>query len=217
MRKIRNVAARLLVWVMMAAPLSAQADASADQARQLMDTVGHQALDIIGNASLNKDEKQKQLEVLFSGNVDIPWVGHFVLGRYWRDASEEQRAHYLQEYEKFITANYAGRFADYTGGSYKITNATDEGDGQYTVAMQMISPDRQQVMVDYRLHTMPGGELRIFDVVVEGVSLITTQRSEFASVLGNKGLDYLIQQMANKAIQTPLPGEKKTAEAQKAS
>lgn len=178
--------------------LPAAAAPTAEGASAFVDGVARQALAVINNQGLGKEQKRTQLEGLFSGSVDIPWVGRFVLGRFWRDATEAQRQRYLSEYGKFITANYAGRFAEYTGGSYTIKGATDDGDGKFTVTMQMTSPDNQQVLVNYRLHNAEKGGLKIFDVVVEGVSLLTTQRSEFAQVLGSKGLDELISQLANR-------------------
>jgi phospholipid transport system substrate-binding protein len=176
---------------------------SADEARQFVDGVGRQTVTIIGDAALSKEQKKTRLQQLFATSVDIPWVGRFVLGRYWRTASEEQRAHYLKEYQSFITTLYAGRFAEYSGGSYKITGTQDGGEGEFTVSMDIITVGSQQqpVHVEYRVHTdTVSTQVRVFDVAVEGVSLITTQRSEFSSILENKGLDYLIERMANKSL-----------------
>lgn len=190
-----------LFCLLIAAPFTAHAATVAD-ARQLIDNVGKQALSAIESKG-SKKEKQAKLEKLFVTNVDIAWVGRFVLGRYWRQATPEQRTRYLKEYQDFIVNNYAGRFADYTGGSYKLTGSSDDGEGQYTVSMLMISSDRQEVVVDYRVHTTEDGELKIFDVVVEGVSLINTQRSEFASLLASKDLEYLIGQLKAHAFDAP--------------
>ena len=59
------------------------------------------------------------------------------------------------------------------------------------------SSEGQPILVDYRIHKVDAS-FKIFDVVVEGVSLLTTQRTEFSSVLTNKGMDYLINQLAQK-------------------
>ena len=70
--------------------------------------------------------------------------------------------------------------------------------------MQSQEPNSEPVLVDYRVreskNTKGGSGYKIFDVIVEGVSLITTQRSEFASVITNNGIDYLIGQLAAKSI-----------------
>lgn len=207
MRKLISV---LCLWAALMLPAQAAFAATLDDARSFVDHVGSQALVFIGDKSASKEAKQKKLEGLFAGSVDIPWVGKFVLGRFWRQATPEQRERYLKEYSSFLTLHYAGRFADYSGGSYKLTDANADEEGNFTVTMKIISQEGQEVLVDYRLHETDAKQLRIYDVIVEGVSLIATQRSEFASVLGNKGLDYLIEQLANRTIAPPVvaKGEK---------
>src|SRR5262249_10124774 len=156
------------------------------------------ALSVISDQALSKEAKEAKLEKIFSSGVDIPWVGRFALGPGWREASEVARSKYLKSYENFWVQHYASRFADLSGGEYKITAASADEDDQshYTVSMVMTSAeDHKQVQVDYRVHLNAAHQLKIYDVVVEGVSMITTQRSEFSSVLTNHGLDYLIEQL----------------------
>jgi phospholipid transport system substrate-binding protein len=91
-----------------------------------------------------------------------------------------------------LLKHYTSRFSDYSSGGFKVTNSRDDGEGEYTVSMQIIPPDSNEpVLVDYRVRK-DNGSYKIFDVIVEGVSMITTQRSEFASVLNSEGIDALI-------------------------
>lgn len=196
----------LALMLVVAMPVPALAD-SADAARSMIDDVGKKTLEVINNGG-GKAQKQAALEKLLSSSVDIPWVGRFVMGRYWREATPEQRTRYLREYNSFLLSNYAGRFAEYTGASYKITGARAEEGGKYAVNMELMTPDKQIVMVNYRLHKSKDGKLQIFDVIVEGVSLITTQRSEFASILGNQGIDYLIGKLSDKSLVVSDPTKK---------
>lgn len=164
--------------------------------------VGDAALSVISTKEFTKPQKQEKLEKLFGDNVDFPWVGRFVMGRYWREATPDQRTRYLAAYKKFLLIHYTSRFTDYTGGSFTLVGTKDDGDGEYTVTMQMQAndPGNEPVQVDYRIHKVDGDkEFKIFDVVVEGVGLLSTQRSEFSSVIANKGLDYLINQLAAKS------------------
>jgi phospholipid transport system substrate-binding protein len=181
------------------------AQASAEQqAKILVESVGQQAFAIIKDAVLTKQEKQAKLERILASHVDVKWIGRFVLGRFWRQASEEQRMRYLKEYEEFVLKYYTSRFADYSGSGFKVSDAHMDGDGESVIVNMVIaSGENQDVSIQYRLHPADGGELRIYDVVVEGVSMITTQRSEFASVITNKGLDHLIAQLADRTIAVP--------------
>ncbi len=204
MIQLRKFICLPLVCAMLAMPTSANA-AAVDDARAFVDKFGKSALTTIADQKLTKQAKQKKLEQLFATNVDIPWVGRFVLGRFWRTATDAQKAKYIKEYSGFVTTVYAARFAAYSGGSYKILDArADEEPGEFRVTMEIITPDNKKVQVDYRVHEAESKGLQFFDVVVEGVSMITTQRSEFSSLLSNKGLDYLIEQLANRTLETEL-------------
>lgn len=178
---------------------SGPAAAGTAEAGKFIEKLGNQALSTISDAKLSKDAKQARLERLFSDSVDVPWVAHFVLGRYWKQATDDQKKRYLQAYEKFLIKHYTSRFTDYTSGSFKITATREDSASESTISMQIIPGDgkSEPVQVDYRVRQ--GSNLKIFDVIVEGVSLITTQRSEFSSVIANKGIDHLISQLAEKS------------------
>lgn len=180
--------------------LPAHAHAAAADAGKYLEAIANQTLGVISDKTLSKDKKQAKLEKLFGDNVDFPWVGRFVMGRFWRQASDAQKSHYLQEYQKFLLLHYTTRFTEYTSGGFKVLGTKEDGDHEYVVSMQIQTSDSgsEPVMVDYRVRE-DGGKFKIFDVIVEGVSMITTQRSEFSSILNNKGIDYLIGQLAAKA------------------
>lgn len=184
--------------------LSCQAPAMAGselEASKYVEKIGSQALATISNAGLSKSQKQSKLDKMFSDNVDIAWVGRFVMGRFWKQATDAQKAKYLREYEKFLIKHYTSRFTDYTSGSFTITGSRQDNEGEYTVGMEIVGNNKSEppVMVDYRVRA-GNGTFKIFDIIVEGVSLITTQRSEFAAVIGKHNIDYLIAQLANKSV-----------------
>ncbi|MDE3060009.1 MAG: ABC transporter substrate-binding protein [Pseudomonadota bacterium] len=174
--------------------------APADDASHYIQGLGDQALAVISNKALDKNKKQAKLEKIFGDNVDFPWVGRFVMGRYWRQATDDQKTRYLKAYQKFLILHYTSRFTDYTSGTFKVLGVKDDGEGEFTVSMQMQSdePNSEPVLVDYRVRQAEKG-FEIFDVIVEGVSLIATQRSEFSSVITNRGIDYLIDQLAARS------------------
>jgi phospholipid transport system substrate-binding protein len=183
-----------------AAAPSAQA-ASGDDATRYIENVAKQALTAISNSKNNKVQKQAALDRLFKNSVDIPWVGRFVLGQSWRQATDDQKSRYLKEYEKFLISHYTSRFTDYTSGTFTITGTQDDGEDEYTVSMELKGDKRNDppVLVEYRVRR-DSGSFKIFDVIVEGVSLITTQRSEFTAVVNQHDIEYLITQLKNKAI-----------------
>jgi phospholipid transport system substrate-binding protein len=192
----RARASILMALLVFAAAAAGPLQAAPADAGNYIEALATQTLKIVSSNQFSRKQKQGQLEKVFSSNVDIPWVGRFVMGRFWRQASDEQKALYIKKYEKFLVAHYASRFADYTSGSFKVTGTRDEGNNESTVSMEIIPPERgaAPLLLDYRVR-QEGAGFKIFDVIVEGVSMITTQRSEFSSVIGQHGIDYLIQNL----------------------
>lgn len=189
---MRRFAAALLAFSLIAS--SAQADTKA--ARAYVDGIAAKALDIV-KTSDSLPAKQDRLEKMFSSVVDIPFIGRFVLGRHWNTITPEQQKEYLAAYEPFLLKGYVGRIAKYSGQSYRITNARN--DGEHTlVTMEIIDPGNPSVFVDYRLRQQ-GKDFKVTDIVVEGVSLLNTQRSEFNAVMRNRGIEHLINALKQKA------------------
>lgn len=173
----------------------------ADAARDFVDQIGGTALETLKNEDLSDDEKRAKLNRLFAEGVDIPYVARFVLGRYWRTATAQQQKDYLAAYEPFLIKNYVGRVAKYSGQTYKLIDSKPT-DGGAVVGMVLHTPDGSapDVIVNYRLNKVGDG-FKVIDIMVEGVSLLNTQRSEFSSVVSNKGLDYLIDALRKKSSQ----------------
>ncbi len=194
-------AALLLVGMNDAAVAQPQAQVSPELAKAFVDHVGGTALSVLQDKSKDEATKRTELNQLFAQSVDIPYVAKFVLGRYWRTATPEQQQAYMAAYEPFLIQNYVGRVARYSGQTYKLTEAK-QTDGGAVVGMILHTPDGSSpdVIVNYRLNAV-GKSFKVIDIVVEGVSLLNTQRSEFSSVVGNRGMDYLIEALKKKAAQ----------------
>jgi phospholipid transport system substrate-binding protein len=168
------------------------------QAAQFIEGLGQRTIAILENENTDPAEKEAQLRALFEEYVALEWVGRFVLGRHWRQANQEQRQAYLKYYKDFIINSYTDRLKQYTGQNFTITRTIPLEDEKYLLTMQILRPGEANVIVDYRLRKN-GESFHIYDIVVEGVSLITTQRSEFDSVVSNRGLDYLIAQLRKRS------------------
>ncbi len=165
-------------------------------AKTFVDGVAKQALTIVQAKEPVEAQKAKLLAVV-DANVDIDFVAKFVLGKHWRTATEAQRAAYLDAYRPFLKTNYVARLTRYSGQTYKLGNARADNDS-YIVPMTLVDPNGQNVSMVYRV-AAAGTSYRISDIVVEGVSLLSTQRSEFNSIASNKGMDYLIAALKKKS------------------
>jgi len=166
-----------------AAPVAA--GASADPA-QFIKSMGEKAINELTSPNVTEAQRQERFRQLFTENFDVPAIGKFVLGRYWRTASDAERAEFLKLFEDFIVKSYAVRFADYAGESFDVQNATSGADGASIVHSRINRRGAETIRVDWRVQQNQD-KLAITDIIVEGVSMAVTQRSEFASVIQSRG------------------------------
>jgi phospholipid transport system substrate-binding protein len=141
---------------------------------------------ILTDSDLESMEKVHALRQLFAVSVEVEAIKRFVLGKYWRRASAEERAEYRVLFEDYIVATYAGRINDYGGETLKLDGARLERPGLALVNSQVIRLKGPPVAVDWRLHHGEDG-WRIIDIIIQGISLAITQRAEFSSVIRDSG------------------------------
>ena len=136
--------------------------------------------------------------LLYAG-FDVPYIGRWVLGRYWNSANDAQRTEYQKLFEQLIVNTYAERFVEYSGETFKITGINPAGEADSMVTTQIVRPNGPPVNVSWRVRKS-GADYKIIDVVVENVSMGVTQRQEFASVIEQNGgrVDGLIQALRQK-------------------
>ena len=164
------------------------------KARAFVEELSQKTINIAAQKNTSFASRQKKLKRLFHAYVDTRWMGKFVLGKHWRSLTKAQRSHYLREYGKFLADHYTSRFDEYDGETVDIRQVRTQKNGHVFVFTTIVRPAQANVQVDYRLHRQKG-KLKIYDIIVEGVSLITTQRSEFSAVMARHGIDGLTEQL----------------------
>ena len=123
---------------------------------------------------------------LFRADFDCPGIARFVLGRYWRTASNEEQQEFVRIFEDYVVFVYTARLSNFGGETMKVRGSRSDGDG-VIVSTDMISSGRTTPLrIDWRLAS-DNGSYKISDVIVEGISMAVTQRSEFASVVQRDG------------------------------
>jgi phospholipid transport system substrate-binding protein len=165
---------------------SAGADDANPAASAFMQSLGSHAIKELTDASVPQSERQARFRTLLDEHFDMAAIAKFTLGRYWRTATDEQRTEFRQLFEDFIVQSYSARFSEYQGQGFAVagSNATDSG--TIVVHTKIDMPSSEDVRVDWHLRAA-GNSFVIVDIVVEGVSMAVTQRSEFASVIQSRG------------------------------
>ncbi len=165
--------------------LCARSAFAARDAIDFMNQLWTRAVDVLSD-KVPPAERQARFRELFQTSFDGPGIARFVLGRYWRTASEEEKQEFVRLFQEYIVVVYATRLAGFGGETFKIRASRPE-DGATIVSTDILSPNATTPLkVDWRL-VSEDGKYKISDVVVEGVSMLVTQRSEFASVIQRHG------------------------------
>jgi ABC-type transporter MlaC component len=143
--------------------------------------------------------KKQEFRKLLRDSFDMKTIGRFALGRYWRDASDSQKQEYLNLFQNMVVEVYAQRFNDYNGQDFTVGNSRLDGEKDTMVTSYIVSADGQKIQIDWRVR-FKNGKYQIVDVIVEGVSMSVTQRSDFSSVIqrGGGSVDVLITHLREK-------------------
>ncbi len=129
---------------------------------------------------------------------DFRRMSQWVLGKYWRTATAEQRESFVLEFRALLVRTYGRALSDYAGEKVVYLPAGDEtGTDKVTVRTEIELSDNTSVPVAYSMYL--GGEgWKVYDVAFNGVSLVTNYRSSFGRVIRTEGMDNLIRQMQRR-------------------
>jgi phospholipid transport system substrate-binding protein len=163
----------------------ADAIASAEDPIAFMNELWNRAVEVL-DKKISPSVRQARFRELFLTDFDGPGIARFVLGRYWRKASTDEQQEFLKLFEDYVVFVYSARLADFSGEVFKVRGSRTEPDG-IIVSTDIMSPGNPApIKVDWRL-VNGSGSLRINDVSIEGISMMVTQRSEFASIIQRHG------------------------------
>lgn len=136
--------------------------------------------------------------------VQIKYAGALVLGSYYKQATPEQLTAYFAAFNQYLEQAYAQALTMYYGQNYDISPPQPlESASVVPIRVTIIDPNgRPPIRLDFqwRKNTQTG-DWQAFDMVVEGVSIITTKQNEWASILREKGIDGLTEHLLTLARQ----------------
>ena len=182
---------------------SGMASASTDVAPDvLVKQTADDVLNIIKNdKDIQAGNKQKiyaLAEEKILPNFDFDRVCKMVLGKSWKTATPEQQASFQKEFRSLLLRTYSVALGKYKNQviEYKPMRA-DPDAKNVTVKTQILQSGGQPIAVDYSLVKGPAG-WKVYDIIIENVSLVTNYRSEFSTEIRQNGIDSLNTKLANK-------------------
>src|SRR5258708_36299293 len=143
MIRIGAISGALLVMVLV---LATPREANAQDARSLVATLGEQAIQVLG-PSIPEVQRQARFRELFRDDFDLPGIGQFVLGRYWRVATPQEQQDFLGLFQEYLVRAYSARLGAYGGEPVRVTGVHPDG-GETIVASEVIrtNGDRKSVV-----------------------------------------------------------------------
>ena len=193
MSVIRRISSLTVILLSILSPLQVTAGTLND-AITFVQNLGDNAIDVLKAPDSTPEQRRVEFQEILDRDFAVATIGRFALGRYWRPATSEQRLEYLRLFRLFILNTYASRLDGYLGQSFSVVKAHPIDDKDTLVNTEVSQTDAQPLRVDYRVRARHG-DYKIVDVLVEGISLVTTQRSEFASIINREGFDGLLELM----------------------
>ena len=145
----------------------------------------HGVLEILGQPELKapekKAERRNRMRKIIHQYFDFEEMSRRSLARAWRKRTPEEKTEFIELFSYFMERNYAGTLESYT--NEKVVLGKESIDEEFAkVNTVIITTDKKEVDIVYRLHKV-GGEWRVYDVVVEGVSLVKNYRDQFRSII----------------------------------
>ena len=176
--------------------------ASVTGAAQFIDRLGAEAIETLRASSHTLEQREARLRELLRSDFDLRFIGRFVLGKHWRSATPEQRSDYLVLFSEYVLNTYSARFGGYAGQSLTVLDARQAGERDAVVRTRIDRPSGPPIIADWRVRII-GERYRIIDVMVEGISMVITQRSEFAAVIQRHGIEGLLAVLRARTTQLP--------------
>jgi len=148
--------------------------------------------------------QEHRLMAAIESQTDLSLLARMTMGRYWRRATSRQRTAYVDVFGRYLLQSFTSRLRRYAGADlgttrdrFAIISTQPAGKNDMIVRTQIYPPSGASLEVDWRLRSRDG-RLFIIDLVVEGISLLVSQRSEFSSVVERIGIDGLIGELQSR-------------------
>lgn len=180
--------------------------ADSNEAEKLVRDTGQKVLQILSdNKAKIKNDPQflyKLVNEVIVPKVDFTAMSKLVLAKYWRTASDEQRNRFVSEFKGMLVRTYTNSLSEYAGNTdIHYLKSVNRNEGKYvTVYTEIVQLGKPNIPVDYSLRQTDAG-YKIYDVVIEGLSLVKNYRTSFAKQIADTSLDSLIEDMAQKNAQ----------------
>jgi phospholipid transport system substrate-binding protein len=175
---------------------------SADTASAFLQAYSDRSIGMLTEADVDQREREARFRELLVEGFDLPSIGAFVLGRYVRVATQDQRRAFLDVFQEAMAQRFVPLFSKHPNERLQVVREyRSEADPRSTfIRSRITQPAESPIKVDWRIRKRDG-QFKIIDVIIEGVSMVVTLRSEYTSVIArNDGRVGALIEMLRKRV-----------------
>jgi len=168
--------------------------ASPDGAAHFVESLIDEAIAVLRIPVEERVSRESQFRTLLRDKFDVPLITRLVVGRHWRRATDAQKQAFMLVFEEHIVKIYTSQLGVYNEEIVAIRNVASRTERDTIVGTEVMRSSDAPLQLDWLVRE-EAGAYRVIDIAAEGVSLMTTKRSEFSSVIQRDGLDGLIEKL----------------------
>jgi len=179
--------------------MPARAGAPTDALKQSVD----QVVKILSDPALREkpEARHDQVRKVAENIFDYPDTARRSLGQHWNGRTPEQQQEFVKLFADILDRAYVSKIDLYQGERVQYTGETIDGN-EATVKTMIAAKQGSDIPVDYRMH-MKNGRWAVYDVIIEGVSLVSNYRTQFNKVIQTESYDALVQRLRAKEVAEP--------------
>ncbi|KAB0671937.1 ABC transporter substrate-binding protein [Oryzomonas sagensis] len=172
-----------------------------DDVKKTVDEVVH----VVSDKNLKKHDQQRRqaLKKTISVIFDYSEMAKRSLGKHWSQRSQAERRQFTDLFASLLENSYAGKIESYNNEKIMYLKETVDGD-HAEVRSKVITPKRDEYSLDYRL-LKENGKWMVYDVVIEGVSLVSNYRTQFNKIITTNGYNELVKKLKTKTDELKAP------------
>ncbi len=200
--RFRPVALALSVAIL-ALGVLVSANASTPDAMAEVKATVDQVLRILKNPEYKSAPARlrQKLRSVIGGHFDFTDMSRSALGIHWKSLSERQRNEFVPIFTRLLESAYMSRIEHYSGQQVQYVREISDSPGYAEVYTNIVQNGAQPIGVNYRLEQSDGG-WKVYDVLVDGISLVQNYRAQFDRVINSSGYDSLVELIKTKVNQT---------------
>ena len=173
-----------------------------DTVRKTVDDV----ITIVSNKEIKKKSNEHKRRVAIKKAIasvfDSEEMARRTLGKHWNQRSPQERKQFVELFATLLENSYAGKIESYN--NERIVYIREQIDGSFAeVKSKVITPKKDEYTLDYRL-LQKGSKWVVYDIVIEGVSLVSNYRTQFNKIISTNGYPELVKKLQNKSNELKL-------------